>query len=1169
MKHKLQILVLAGLVASLTPALGSEAQVRRLPVKEFTDKMQGAWLGQMIGVGWGAPTEFKVKGEIIPEDKMPPWKPEMVNQHGNDDCYVEMTFLRTLEEHGFDASIRQAGIDFANSGYPLWCANQAGRENLRKGIAPPDSSHPKFSAHGDDIDYQIEADFSGIIAPGLPNVAIALGEKFGRLMNYGDGLYAGQFIGGMYAEAYFQSDPRRLIEAGLRCIPPDSQYALMVRDMLAWSKENADWAKTWQLVEEKYHKDPRYSHGLSGKPGGKGEGSIDVKLNGAYILMGLLYGAGDPDKTMVIACRGGQDSDCNPANAGGVFFAALGASKIPARFIEKLDPSRKFSFSDYTLPKVYEVSEKLVRVAVARAGGRVEKDANGEEVFVIPVQTPKPSALERTWEPGPAADSKFTPGEMAQIKGTREYRNASRAQTASIKPLPFKISAKLSDAAEMLSPSAVDIEGWLGARVDANEAQRLLVVDTEPLLAGFRKKPGSHPWIGEHVGKWLHAATLAWANTGDAALRAKLDRVAAELIATQEPDGYLGTYVPEQRFMLVKGADWDVWSHKYNLIGLLTYYQFTGNEAALNACRKIGDLLIATFPAKKSILAAGTHVGMAATSVLEPVVLLYRLTGDERYLDFARYIVKSWDEPNGPAILKTLLTEKQVNKVANGKAYEMLSNLVGLCELARVTGDREMLQAVLNAWQDIVYKRLYITGSASAGEHFPADHVLRNDALAHIGETCVTTTWIQFNLELLRFTGEAKFGDELERAFYNHLSAAQHPQGHDWCYYTALEGRKPYDKGISCCQSSGPRGMALVPQSSYLASRDALLVSTFETSRVTLEIGGQQVTVEQQSQFPRRGESVLTLHLAKPATFAVKIRAPAWAAPVTVAAASIQSGWAVLPAREWKDGDRIAIKFNLAARLVAGDYGNTGRAALMWGPFVLAYDQKLNPDLPKPGALGLVESQPPFTLQSGTTLAFSTKVVGATGSKPVPARFVTFADAGAEGGVYRIWLRAPGVAATALDSLLADGTESRSRQGNQHGSIKDDDLDSIVVTFDGKRAQEDWFAVTLAAPVSIRHVVFAHGRNFPDGGWFDARAGKPRMQVQRSQGGAWETVGEFSDYPATTATNNGQLKSGQTFTLRLSNPEKVLAVRVLGVPAGGNNPKQAFSSCAELQAFGE
>ncbi len=466
-------------------------------------------------------------------------------------------------------------------------------------------------------------------------------------------------------------------------------------------------------------------------------------------------------------------------------------------------------------------------------------------------------------------------------------------------------------------------------------------------------------------------------------------------------------------------------------------------------------------------------------------------------------------------------------------------------------------------------KRLYITGSASAGELFQADHVLPNDVLSHICETCVTTTWIQLNLQLLRHTGEAKFGDELERTFYNNLAAAQHPQGHDWCYYTSLEGRKPYDKGITCCHSSGPRGMALVPQSAYLASHDALLVSTFETSSATLELGGQRVTVAQQSQFPRRGESVLTLRLAKPATFAVKIRVPAWAAPVIAEPAVVQSGWAVLPAREWKDGDRISIKFNLAAQLVAGDYGNASRAALTWGPFVLAYDPKLNPDIPAPSTLGLIESQPPFTLQPGTALAFDTQLVGGTGSMPKPATLVTFADAGADGGVFRVWLRAPGVAATGNGSLLPGGTESRSRQGNQHGSINDDDFGSIVVTFDGQRQEEDWFAVTLAAPVSVRRVVFAHGANFSNGGWFDASAGKPRVQVQRSKGGAWETLGELSDYPATTATDNNRLRPGQTFTLRLPNPEKVLAVRVLGVSACGNNPKQSFSSCAELQALGE
>src|SRR4030042_415919 len=206
--------------------------VRRIAVEDYTDKMKAGWIGQMAGVGWGGPTEFRYKGEIIPQDKIPSWKPELINQFGQDDIYVEMTFLRSLELYGMGVSIRQAGIDFANSGYPLWHANNAGRTLLRSGVAPPDSGHPEFNKHADDIDYQIESDFSGLIAPGLPNVAIKLGEKFGRLMNYGDGLYGGQLVGGMYAEAFFENDIEKIVEAGLTCIPKGSQSYECLSDLL-------------------------------------------------------------------------------------------------------------------------------------------------------------------------------------------------------------------------------------------------------------------------------------------------------------------------------------------------------------------------------------------------------------------------------------------------------------------------------------------------------------------------------------------------------------------------------------------------------------------------------------------------------------------------------------------------------------------------------------------------------------------------------------------------------------------------------------------------------------------------------------------------------------------------------------------------------------------------
>jgi DUF1680 family protein len=583
-----------------------------------------------------------------------------------------------------------------------------------------------------------------------------------------------------------------------------------------------------------------------------------------------------------------------------------------------------------------------------------------------------------------------------------------------IEPLSAKVPPRVPDALDLASPAAVHIDGWIGKRIDANAQERLLQVDTEPLLAGYRQKPGNHPWIGEHIGKWLHAATLAWAYTGDQRLREKLDRAAAELVRSQEADGYLGTYLPEKRFGLYPGNDWDVWSHKYNLIGLLTYYQYTGDPTALRACRKMGDLLIATFPDKKSILAAGTHQGMAATSVLEPIVLLYRTTGDKRYLDFAQYIVRSWDERGGPKVLATLLSEKQVNKTANGKAYEMLSNLVGLCELYRATGDAKLLEAVRNAWQDIVDKRLYVTGSASSFEHFHRDHELPNGADANICETCVTVTWMQLNLQLLRLTGEAKYGDEFERSLYNHLAAAQHPRGDDWCYYTPLESRKPYDKQITCCHSSGPRGFALAPQAAYFRGRDSdkdlVIVNTLETSRGTMDFGGKRVVFEQVSEFPRRGHSEITVRSANETSFGITIRLPAWAAPAeaTTGGKRIKAesaGWISLPARSWIDGDRISIDFHIGARLIIGKYGNAGRAALAWGPFVLAYDQDRNGGRTAGDALALVDARPSLTPVKGSDLAFDTKVVAHEGAVPETRVFVPFADAGSGGGVYRVWLR--------------------------------------------------------------------------------------------------------------------------------------------------------------------
>lgn len=402
------------ILLSTFPLLAKQSFLR-LPVKEYIDKMAGGWLGQMVGVGWGGSTEFHYCDEIIPDSAVPQWQPSMVNQFHQDDLYVEMSFLSALEEYGLDITPKKAGIAFAKTHFGLAHANQQGRENLRKGIAPPDSGHPQFNPHADDIDYQIEADFSGLIAPGLPTVPIKLGEIFGRLMNYGDGLYGGQFVGAMYSSAFFERDMVKIVEAGLSSIPKGSQYYECISDVLKWYKENPNnWKATWRKVKEKYQDNPRYRRFSCSGPDSKF--NIDAKLNGAYVVMGLLYGKGDIERTIKIAMQCGQDSDCNPSTAGGILFATIGFSHIPSQFKGMLDRKAKFAGSNYDFDKLINVCVKLARQVILRTGGKIIKDGKGGEIFLIPLRFPSPSRLEQSWKPAPPKGSRFSPEELSQMK---------------------------------------------------------------------------------------------------------------------------------------------------------------------------------------------------------------------------------------------------------------------------------------------------------------------------------------------------------------------------------------------------------------------------------------------------------------------------------------------------------------------------------------------------------------------------------------------------------------------------------------------------------------------------------------------------------------------------------------------------------------------------------
>lgn len=376
-------LLLPVLLIALPPAFAEAG--RTLSRETLRDKIRGAWAGQMIGVVYGAPTEFKSLGEI---NEGPIQAAPMTNAIVQDDLYVEMTFARVMDTRGLDATTADYGEAFKDSKYELWHANAGARRNLNRGLPAPLSGDPRHNLHADDIDFQIESDFIGIMCPGLPQDANAFADRVGRVMNAGDGLYGGMFVSGMYAAAFFESDPRRVVEAGLASIPAASGYGRILRDVLDWSAaEPGDWRAVWRRIEDKWDRDDVCPDGVNR------DFNIDAKLNGAFIAIGLLHGGGDWQQTMEIATRCGQDSDCNPSSALGVLGAMRGYAALPAAHraaVEQLADA-KFSFTEYSFNTIVASTEARALAVIRRAGGTV----SAAEV-VVPPQAPRAPALERS-----------------------------------------------------------------------------------------------------------------------------------------------------------------------------------------------------------------------------------------------------------------------------------------------------------------------------------------------------------------------------------------------------------------------------------------------------------------------------------------------------------------------------------------------------------------------------------------------------------------------------------------------------------------------------------------------------------------------------------------------------------------------------------------------------
>lgn len=565
-------------------------------------------------------------------------------------------------------------------------------------------------------------------------------------------------------------------------------------------------------------------------------------------------------------------------------------------------------------------------------------------------------------------------------------------------------------------PKENTLSGYLGLRYLDNLNNRLLKVDEDALLDGFLHRPGKHRWIGEHVGKYLESAANTWAITKNPDLKKQMDRMANTLISTQLPDGYLGTYIPQEYW-----TSWDVWSHKYDLVGLLAYYRETGNLTALNASKRVGDLLCRTFGdnlGQRDIIKSGTHVGMAATSVLDPMVDLFLWTGDKKYLNFCQYIIGSFDHPDGPAIIKSLLKDKRVDKVANGKAYEMLSNLVGILKLYRVTGDEPLLKAPKIAFDDIVSRRLYISGTTSDHERFKNDFLLQADTAAHMGEGCVTVTWMQFNMQLFSITGDLKYFNEIEKSLYNQLLAAQNPESGCVSYYTPLIGVKPYRCHITCCLSSVPRGIALIPYLNYGKVKNIPTILLYESAKIkdtitTMNNAQLPIELNIESQFPEIGLATIELKLSHESTFELLLRVPYWArsfkASINGQNYKIGADGFIMIKRKWNVLNKIKVSFEMPATIIPGGQSYPGFIAIKRGPQVLSFDASLNTatssigKIPYPIGLKLVNSTKKLPSDWEGTQSYNLSIPKSKGTSN-SLTLVPYAEASKTGGTATVWI---------------------------------------------------------------------------------------------------------------------------------------------------------------------
>jgi Uncharacterized protein conserved in bacteria len=487
--------------------------------------------------------------------------------------------------------------------------------------------------------------------------------------------------------------------------------------------------------------------------------------------------------------------------------------------------------------------------------------------------------------------------------------------------------------------------GYIGDRIDtmtkarftSKQAWDTIYPETEEAFR-LREDDTSHPgrgvWRGEFWGKYILCAIAACRYDSSEELKERIATAVKGLLSTQDEDGYIGTYTDSKYF----GADtWNIWCRKYTLWALLEAWDLLQDDSILEAASQFADHLIGQVgPDSWDIIQTGQFYGLPSTSILKPIVMLYRATNNQNYLQFANYIVDQWtNHPSGiPDILNKGLTGEPIHlwfpkAYEWAKSYEFVSCVEGLLELFRVTGKKDYLTAGKNIHAAIVEWERSPVGSISFNDKFIGSRYLLNT----VAELCDAVYWNRLSHQLFELTGEVRYIDEIERTLYNALLCGMKQDG-SWALrrlrlsHEHIPAHNHFLQHHQCCVDNLPRGLYQAAQSAIFSDNNGIYVTLYSEAKGRVSLpSGRETELELNGDFLNDGKVELKITLDCKERFVLNLRMPFWSNKTVIAINGKQiekempNHWASFE-RTWESGDIVSLVFDLHTR---SEFFNTER----------------------------------------------------------------------------------------------------------------------------------------------------------------------------------------------------------------------------------------------------